>query len=115
MPQPLADPRWPGGRAWRLAATLLALAAAALLGGCAQTGYYWQSISGHLELMRAARPVPDWLGDPATPPAVRERLALAMRLREFASAEQVHLEDRPEGGGVALGEVPGRPDPGVVD
>ena len=50
-------------------------------------GYYAQSIAGHLALMRAARPVADWLADEGTPPALRERLLLAQGLREFAVRE----------------------------
>ena len=46
--------------------------------------YYSQSIAGHLDLMQRARPVADWLADPATPAALRERLQLAQRLRDFA-------------------------------
>ena len=48
----------------------LMLALVALLAGCADTRYYWQSVSGHLALMQAARPVDDWLTDPATAPAL---------------------------------------------
>jgi predicted aminopeptidase len=58
-----------------------------LASGCAQVGYFGQSVGGHLGLVAAARPVPDWLADPATPPALRERLALSQRLRDFASSE----------------------------
>lgn len=69
----------------------LALVALALLGaGCANTtgvGYYWQSVAGHLRLMQAARPVDDWLADANTPAALKERLALARRIRAFAVAE----------------------------
>ena len=50
-------------------------------------GYYAQSIAGHLELMRKARPVADWLADESTPPALRERLLLAQALRAFAVRE----------------------------
>ncbi len=49
-------------------------------------GYYWQAVAGHLGLMRAARPVQDWLADPGTPPALAQRLALSQRIRDFASA-----------------------------
>ena len=77
------------------AATLGAvLGALCLGGGCATVGsslgslgYYAQSLSGHLDLMQRARPVADWLADPATPPALRERLQLAQQLREFAVRE----------------------------
>ena len=51
-------------------------------------GYYWQSVTGHLKLMHAARPVDDWLADPDTPPhRCKQRLALAQRIRRFAVSE----------------------------
>ena len=65
--------------------------AAALLSGCASTdigpGYYWQSVTGHLKLMHAARPVQGWLDDPATPPALQQKLLLTQRIRRFAVDE----------------------------
>ena len=68
---------------------LLALFASA---GCAGNGpvdapgvgYYWQSVNGHWALMNAARPVDDWLADPAVNPALKARLELAQRMRRFA-------------------------------
>ena len=71
----------------RLRAPALALAGALFLTGCADLGYYWQSASGHLGLMRAARPVPEWLDDPATSEALKAKLALTQRIRQFAVAE----------------------------
>jgi len=65
---------------------LAAAAATAGLGGCS-LGYYAQSVGGHLEVMRSARPVTDWVADPATPAALKERLALAQRMRAFAVRE----------------------------
>ena len=35
----------------------VAVAATLCLSGCANLGYYWQSVEGHLSIMRAARPV----------------------------------------------------------
>ena len=64
-----------------------ALAFAALASGCGSLGsmdYYAQSLGGHLELMRRAKPVPAWLADGATPEPLRQRLQLALALREFA-------------------------------
>ena len=65
--------------------------AAGLLSGCAATdagpGYYWQSVTGHLKLMQAARPVQDWLDDPTTPPALQHKLRLTQRIRAFAVTE----------------------------
>jgi len=53
--------------------TWLALLAAPLLmlGGCAQLSYYGQSLSGHLSLVRAAKPVDEWLAQPDLDPEVR--------------------------------------------
>jgi len=61
--------------------------AVAALSGCETTGYYAQAISGHLSVMRAARPLDAWLADPATPVDLRSRLETARRIREFASRE----------------------------
>lgn len=75
-------------------AAVAALAATCLLGGCSSLGYYAQSVGGHLGVMRAARPVADWLADPATPTDLRQRLELAQRMREFAVRE-LGLPDNP--------------------
>jgi predicted aminopeptidase len=87
-------PAAPSGRRlrWRPLWASVGLAAASLAGlacltGCANLGYYAQSVHGHLSLLSQARPVTDWLADPATPAALRERLALAQRLRRFASTD----------------------------
>jgi predicted aminopeptidase len=67
----------------------LALAAAAvcLTSGCSSMGYYAQSIGGHLSLLRAARPVPEVLSDAQADAALKERLALTQRMRDFAVSE----------------------------
>ena len=66
---------------------LLAGASVCFTSGCSTVGYYAQSVGGHLALVRAAKPVPEWLNDAATPPALKERLALSQRIRDFAVAE----------------------------
>lgn len=65
----------------------LALAALLALSGCETLSYYAQAVGGQLELMHRAQPLTDWISDPATPPALRRRLELAARMREFASRE----------------------------
>ncbi|KQW59414.1 aminopeptidase [Variovorax sp. Root411] len=65
----------------------LALAGSLFLAGCADLGYYWQSASGHIDIMRAARPVPEWLADPAVSAPLKAKLELAQRIRRFASSE----------------------------
>ena len=70
----------------------LGLLALLWLTGCADTAYYWQSISGHARLLQAARPVDDWLADPATPADLHQRLQLAQSMRRFA-VTALHLPD----------------------
>ncbi|MBP6535609.1 MAG: aminopeptidase, partial [Xylophilus sp.] len=70
---------------WPSAAGLLGVCV--LLSGCADTGYYAQSVKGHLQLMHAAKPVATWLDDPATPAPLKTRLVLAQRIRSFAATD----------------------------
>ena len=87
---------WPKRRAarWGLASALsvAGLVAAALgtvcvTSGCSSIDYLGQSASGHIHLLAAARPVKDAIADPATPEALRKRLELTQRMREFAVTE----------------------------
>ncbi|MHB1250170.1 MAG: aminopeptidase, partial [Polaromonas sp.] len=70
-----------------LGAALAAGVAALVLTGCADPGYYWQAVGGQLQIMRAARPVDDWLAEERTPAPLKNRLALAQRIRGFAVTE----------------------------
>jgi len=54
------------------------------MAGCADSRYYLQSVNGHLHMMQAARPVESWLADDGVAPALKQRLALAQRIRHFA-------------------------------
>lgn len=63
-----------------------------LLGGCAQWGYYHQSISGHLALVRAAKPVTEVLAQPDLDPTLRQQLTLSQSMRDYAISE-LHLPD----------------------
>ena len=66
---------------------MLAAVSVCFTSGCSTIGYYAQSVGGHLALVRAAKPVPEWLNDEGTPPALKERLLLSQRIRDFAVAE----------------------------
>jgi predicted aminopeptidase len=67
---------------------LLLLAATALaLGGCTAPGYYLQALDGQLELLRLARPIDEVQADTTVAPAIKEKLAAALRIRDFASRE----------------------------
>jgi predicted aminopeptidase len=75
----------------RAATAAIVAAAVAVLGGCASysdgPGYYWQTVVGHLDVVRRARPVDAVLNDPSTDPALRARLERAREIRAFASRE----------------------------
>ena len=73
------------------AAIVVGLAALALA-GCSSLGYYWQSVSGHMQMMNAARPVGDWLADAQTPAQLKQRLLLSQRIRSFA-VDELKLPD----------------------
>lgn len=71
---------------------MLAAATVCLTSGCSTLGYYAQSVAGHLQLVGGAKPVAQWLADDQTPAALKERLALSQRMRDFAVSE-LHLPD----------------------
>jgi predicted aminopeptidase len=77
------------GRVLRLLAALALVSAMGV--GCATwedgPGYWLQSATGHLSLMSRAQPVADLLENPATDEGLRERLRIALEIREFASRE----------------------------
>lgn len=88
-----------------LGTVLLAVAAACTTSGCStlatlgaegssgssrssgSLGYFAQAAAGHIDLLQRSRPVADWVADPATPTALRDRLLLSQRLRDFAISE----------------------------
>ncbi|MBC5784474.1 aminopeptidase [Ramlibacter sp. USB13] len=70
----------------------VAVAATLCLTGCANVGYYWQSVTGHLNIMAAAKPIDELLQEPQTSERLRERLKLAQRIRRYAVTE-LHLPD----------------------
>jgi predicted aminopeptidase len=75
-------------------AVLLAAGALCLGSGCAELGYYRQSVGGHLDLMSRAKPVDDWIAQDDTPPRLKQRLALAKQMRDF-SVQVLKLPDNP--------------------
>jgi predicted aminopeptidase len=63
------------------------IGAACITMGCSTLGYYAQSVGGHLDLIARAQPVDDLAADASAPAALRERLRLAARIRDFAVGE----------------------------
>lgn len=58
-----------------------------ILGGCTTTGYYAQSIGGHLDLMAKRQDIGTLVDDESTPPDLKEKLERAQVIREFATDE----------------------------
>jgi predicted aminopeptidase len=73
---------------------VVAAGAVLCLSGCANLGYYMQSIGGHLKIMNAAKPVGEWVRDESVHPRTRDKLELSQRIRRFAVTE-LHLPDNP--------------------
>lgn len=71
----------------RIGILIVAACLALLLSGCANVGYYFQSVSGQLDIWRRERPVEEMIADPAIPAALKERLARVLEIRAFASRE----------------------------
>lgn len=59
----------------------------AVVAGCSSPAYYAQAIGGQLEILHASRPLAEAGADPAVPSELRQRLALAAQIRDFASRE----------------------------
>jgi len=78
----------------RIFSLLFFLAIALGLSGCTTASYYWQSVNGHVQMMRAARPVSDWLVDARTSESLKARLLLSQRIRDFATLS-LKLPDNP--------------------
>jgi predicted aminopeptidase len=55
--------------------------------GCAQLSYYAQSVRGQFDIWRREKPITAVTEDAASPQALRDKLALVLKAREFASAE----------------------------
>lgn len=62
------------------------IACALALGGCANSAFHAQAIVGHLGVVARAQPVEGVLEEATTPSALAQRLRLAQRIRDFASA-----------------------------
>jgi predicted aminopeptidase len=62
--------------------------------GCSSLGYYAQAARGQWNLLAAARPIDDWLNDPAASDELKQRLRLARQMRQFASRELAEPDNR---------------------
>ena len=66
---------------------VLALGGLLGLGACSSVSYYAQAAHGQFSLLAQARPLDDWLADPATQPALKSKLQTVQEIRRFAVVE----------------------------
>lgn len=71
---------------------VLAAIAALMISGCAQMGYYVQAAEGQMALISKAKPIDDWLADPAASGALKNRLQAVKQMRRYA-ADELGLPD----------------------
>jgi predicted aminopeptidase len=64
--------------------SLLAIIAIIALSGCETLSYYAQAVGGQLSLLSRKEPIEALLADPETPAPLRERLAVAREIRDYA-------------------------------
>jgi len=67
---------------------------ALIFSGCAQIGYYLQSVRGQLDIWHREKPIPEVIEDAASPPALRAKLTTVLAIREYASRELGLPENR---------------------
>jgi predicted aminopeptidase len=58
-----------------------------LLAGCANMQYYFQSMSGQLEIWRRERPIDELLANADIAEPLKKRLGTVLQIRDFASSE----------------------------
>jgi predicted aminopeptidase len=64
----------------------VAATVALVIGGCSTAAYYWQGISGQLDLMERAQPIPEVL-QTTSDPTVKRKLERVLAIRAYASRE----------------------------
>jgi predicted aminopeptidase len=71
-----------------MGALLLVTVAILIFASCSnELGYYSQCVQGHLGILARRQPIDEVLVDPAATPELKEKLALVLRIRDFASRE----------------------------
>ena len=73
---------------------LILLMLAVAVAACASPVYYFQAVSGEVQILAKRRPIQEVLHDPATPPQTKKQLEQVQRLREFASRELLLPDNR---------------------
>jgi len=69
---------------WRMA---ILCGVTALVASCAQLGYYVQAAQGQFALLSDAKPIDEWISDPATGARLKGRFMKVKEIRAFAASE----------------------------
>jgi predicted aminopeptidase len=77
----------------RRASSIAAVAAALALSGCSAVEYYWQGLTGQVDILARAKPIPDVI-DTTLDPALKDRLERVQAIRAFASRELALPDNR---------------------
>jgi predicted aminopeptidase len=67
-------------------ASIAALATAAALSGCGAVEFYWQGLTGQVDILARAKPIPEVI-ESTTDPALKDRLERVQAIRAYASRE----------------------------
>lgn len=68
-------------------ARILAVVVTVSLAACSNIAYYAQAVGGHLDVMRAAKPIGELMREADGDPALRRQLEEVLAIRDFASRE----------------------------
>jgi predicted aminopeptidase len=69
---------------WRI---LVVCGSVALMGGCAQMSYYMQAAQGEFSVLSEAKPIDEWIADPAVGDSLKTKLGKLKEIRSFAAHE----------------------------
>ena len=70
-----------------------AIAASLALSGCGAVEFYWQGLTGQVDILARAKPIPEVI-ESTTDPALKDRLVRAQAIRAFASRELALPDNR---------------------
>jgi predicted aminopeptidase len=72
---------------------IVAVAAAFALSGCSAVEFYWQGLTGQVDILQRAKPITEVI-ETTSDPALKERLARAQAIRAYASRELALPDNR---------------------
>lgn len=76
----IREPRWWLG-------LLLGVGVALVLSGCSTVAFYHQAVRGHSQILFGRTPIRNVIAHPQTDPTLSAKLALVLRLRDFAQSQ----------------------------